>query len=126
MERGHTGIAAMALMACMAMACGASKTSVDSPEATQLQEAGQGFSTGVVTTDHVAEGCAVLVQVDGVKNVFLIPIGMEDRFKRDGLKLRFKYRPSRASIGECRKGQAAILEEITVAPAKTGQVMEVK
>lgn len=106
--------------------CGSPKPGVTGEEAVEQQEAGQGFSTGRVTTDHAGDGCPVLVKVDGVNDLFLLPIGLEDRYKRNGLVLRFKYRPSRASIGECRKGEAAILEEITIPPVKGQRALEDK
>lgn len=104
--------------------CGNQKTTVDAPAATAQQEASEGFSTGRVTTQFAGEGCPLLVKVDGVDNLFLFPVGLEERYKRSGLQLRFKYRPSRANIGDCRKGEAAILEEITLPAPKAQRVLE--
>jgi hypothetical protein len=103
--------------------CGAKKQSAEA--AVEQQEANAGFSTGTVSLDMMGDGCPLVITLDGVDKVFLVPIGLDDLYKKNGLKLRFKYRPSRASIGECRKGQAAILEEISLPPTKPqGQLQD--
>ncbi len=71
------------------------------------------FHTGRVTTAFAAEGCPLLVALDREPDVFLIPIGLDERYTRNGTQLRFRYRPSRASNGGCLKGQPAVLEDIT-------------
>lgn len=96
--------------------CGSRITSVDSPEAIAQQEANNGFSTGRVTTNYAGDGCPLLIRVEGVDGLYLIPIALEEKYKQDGLRLTFKYRPSRASSGDCRRGSPAVLEEITVLP----------
>lgn len=70
------------------------------------------FHTGRVTTAFAAEGCPLLVALDREPDVFLIPIGLDERYTRNGTQLRFRYRPSRASNGGCLKGQPAVLEDI--------------
>lgn len=112
MRSGLTIAAGMLVMA----ACGPKNNTLDSAKAVEQQEAASGYSTGRVTTAFAAEACPVLVKLDDVGGTYLIPIAMEERFKRHGLHLRFKYRPSRANNGGCLKGQTAILEEITVVP----------
>ena len=114
----------LAALIVLSVACGAKKQSVDSTAAVEQQEANAGFSTGTVTTAMVSDGCPLLVTLDGVNKVFLIPIGLDERYRRNGLKLRFKYRPSKASIGECRKGQAAILEEISLPTPEGKKLLE--
>lgn len=104
-------------IACLcAIACGTKKHTVDSTKAVQQQEAGAGYSTGRITTNFAGDGCAILIKLDGVGNTYLLPIALEEKFKKNGLQLRFKYRPSKASSGDCLKGQPAILEEISVVP----------
>lgn len=98
-------------------ACGSNKTSVDSSAAVEQQEANNGFSTGRVTTAFAGDGCPVLIRVDHADNLYLIPIALDDKYKQNGLQLTFKYRPSRASSGECRKGSPAVIEEVSVVPA---------
>lgn len=99
------------------LSCGPRIVTVDSPEAIEQQEANNGFSTGKVTTAFAGDGCPLLVRVEGVDGLYLIPIALEEKYKEDGLRLTFKYRPSRASSGECRRGSPAVLEEISVLPA---------
>ncbi len=103
--------------AALLAACGAKKTSVDSPAAVEQQEANNGFSTGRVTKAFAGDGCPWLIRVDHSDNLYLIPIALEEKYKQDGLQLTFKYRPSRASSGECRKGSPAVIEEISIVPS---------
>lgn len=58
----------------------------------------------------------MLIRVDHADNLYLIPIALDDKYKQNGLQLTFKYRPSRASSGECRKGNPAVIEEVSIAP----------
>ncbi len=105
------------LTACALLAaCGSNKTSVDSTAAVEQQEANNGFSTGRVTTAFAGDGCPVLIRVDHADNLYLIPIALDEKYKQNGLQLTFKYRPSRASSGDCRKGSPAVIEEVSVAP----------
>jgi len=97
-------------------ACGAKKTTLDSSAAVEQQEADNGFSTGRVTTAFAGDGCPVLIRVDRADNLYLIPIGLDEKYKQNGLQLTFKYRPSRASSGECRKGNPAVIEEVSIVP----------
>jgi len=98
-------------------ACGSNKSSVDSPAAIEQQEANNGFSTGRVTTSFAGDGCPVLIRVYHADNLYLIPIGLGEKYKQNGLELTFKYRPSRASSGDCRKGSPAVIEEVSVVPS---------
>ena len=107
-----------ALTACALLwACGSNKTNVDSTAAIEQQEAGNGFSTGRVTNAFAGDGCPWLIRVDHADNLYLIPIALEEKYKQDGLQLTFKYRPSRASSGECRKGSPAVIEEVSIVPS---------
>lgn len=94
-------------------ACGGPKTALDDPKLLEQQEKNGGFATGRVTTNYVSEGCQLLVQLDQGK-VFLIPVGLEEKYRKNGLHLRFKYRPSKISQGECLKGQPAEFEEVSI------------
>lgn len=73
------------------------------------------FHTGRITTAFASEGCPLLVTLDEDPEVHLIPIGLDERYAKNGTQLRFRYRPSRASNGGCMKGQPAVLEDITAA-----------
>ncbi len=97
-------------------ACGAKKTSLDNSAAVAQQEANNGFNTGRVTTAFAGDGCPLLIRVDRADNLYLIPIGLDEKYKQNGLQLTFKYRPSRASSGDCRKGSPAVIEEVSVVP----------
>lgn len=73
------------------------------------------FHTGVVTTAQSKSGCPFLViMASGEGDKALIPIGLDEQYLKDGLKLSFKFRPSRASNGGCLVGRPAVLEEVSV------------
>ena len=99
-------------------ACGTPKPATENTAAIESQEAGNGYSVGRMTSAHVSEGCAWLVKLEDAGGLVLLPIALEDRYKKDGLRLKFRYRPSKASSGDCLKGSPAILEEITIVPDK--------
>ncbi|MBL8001880.1 MAG: hypothetical protein JNL05_07960 [Flavobacteriales bacterium] len=69
---------------------------------------------GTVTLKAAGDGCPLLVILDGGDKQALIPVGLDKRYQQEGLRLKFTYRPSRASSGECGKGSPAILEDISV------------
>ncbi|HRH38272.1 MAG TPA: hypothetical protein PK760_08000 [Flavobacteriales bacterium] len=100
-------------------ACGGSKKhTIESAQAVEQQEANNGYSTGRVTTSFAGDACPWLVKLDGVSGTYLIPIAMDERYRKNGLHLRFTYRASRANNGGCMKGQTAILEDITLIEEK--------
>lgn len=75
----------------------------------------EGLMTGTLTTAFAEEGCAYLVALDQPTEVtHLLPISLDEQYLKDGVKLSFTYRLSRASSGSCAKGQPAILENISV------------
>ena len=93
-------------------ACNGSKTTTAAESTTAPTE---GVLTGTITTAFAAEGCAYLVVLDQPKELtHLLPIGLDEQYLKDGVKLSFTYRMSRASSGNCAKGQPAILENISV------------
>jgi hypothetical protein len=105
-----------ATAAALLMSCCHRKTEAAAASAsTAPPTAADGRSSGRVTTEFANEGCPVLVdRGEGVEQRFFIPIGLEPQFAKDGTKLSFVYRLSRASSGMCGKGQPAILEEIQI------------
>jgi hypothetical protein len=83
--------------------------------------------TGTVTDAFARDGCAWLVQVDGefahpANGVMtdipesIFPIALDPLFLRNGTRLRFTYRLSRANQCTCTRGTPAVLEHITVLP----------
>lgn len=110
---------AMFLTGVLLANCGAKKSSVDNATVVEQMEANNGFSTGRVTRAFEGDGCPVLIRVDHSDNLYLIPIGLDEKFKQNGLQLTFKYRPSKASSGDCRKGSPAVIEEVSIAPTST-------
>jgi hypothetical protein len=83
------------------------------------------WKTGTVTGEMKHLGCDLLIKVDSDNDVehadssyslftatFLYPVSLKDEFKKDGLRIKFKYRPSRAYPGACTVGMPAIFEEV--------------
>lgn len=74
-----------------------------------------GKVNGTVTLAHVAEGCPVLIALEPPEpEGFLMPVGLEERFVKEGLALRFTYTLSRIQSGGCAKGTPAVLGDITL------------
>lgn len=86
------------------------KDKVDSPTEVKHE--------GIVSREHAEEGCDYLIKLEEAINGsnYLLPIGLDVKYKKQGLKLKFTYRTSRASSGTCMHGQPAILENIEVIP----------
>ena len=133
MKSAHAIVALLALTT----ACHRSKDMVEEPpppppvEETQAMETVP-IITGTLSSAHSAEGCAWLVLVDrefshpangGEATVpeMLIPIALEEQYLKDGQRLRFTYRLSRAHNGGCTQGTPAILENVTVLPQKSAR-----
>ncbi len=74
-----------------------------------------GHTLGTVTLAHAADGCPVLVALEppGTPG-FLMPVGLDERYRKDGLKLSFTYTLSRINSGGCAKGTPAVLDSIAV------------
>ena len=98
------------------LACGGPKDMVNSDKAVEQQEANDGYTIGRVTTNFVGDGCPLLIKLEDT-GIYIIPIGLDEKYKRNDLRLKFKYRPSRASSGECMKGNPAVLDEVSVVTA---------
>ncbi len=100
--------AALLAMAFTIGSCSKSKPVVEAPAEPVL------MYSGIVTLSQAKEGCPVLIRLDPQKTgEVLIPIGLDEKFQKEGMQLKFSYRPSRASSGSCMKGTPAILEDIT-------------
>ena len=74
-----------------------------------------GHTLGTVTLAHAAEGCAVLIALEPPGELgHLMPVGLDERFRKEGLKLSFTYTLSRIHSGGCNKGTPAVLDSIAV------------
>ena len=105
----YFALAALALL----VACNKTKPAAEAPPPPPTSALD--FHTGVVTMAHAAHGCPLLVETttsEGAK--MFIPIGLDEKYHKDGLKLKFTFRPSRASSGACTHGRPAILEDVSV------------
>lgn len=73
------------------------------------------FQTGVVTTAYAQKGCPLLVEMNNAEGPkLLIPMGLDEKFAKHGLKLKFKFTPSRAPQGTCMEGRPAVLEDVSI------------
>lgn len=82
---------------------------------------------GVVTSEQKRMGCDLLVRVisNDDKNeitdstslftaTYLYPVQLDEKYRKDGLKIKFRYRPSRAFSGACVVGMPAIFEDVSL------------
>ena len=97
-----------ALCFLLQLGCTASK-----PTTKLKPELEEGEYIGTVTNQFEQQGCEWLIQFnDGVEDKYLIPVQLEEEFKKNGLKVVFSFHYSRISQGDCQMGQPAVLEEI--------------
>lgn len=97
-----------ALSFLLMLGCASNKASVQ-PEV-KLQE---GKYLGTVTNQFSQKGCNWLVKYnDGGEHKYLIPVQLEGRYKKNGLKIEFGFYLSRIKQGNCQMGQPAVLENI--------------
>ncbi|HQW86927.1 MAG TPA: hypothetical protein PLH93_07065, partial [Flavobacteriales bacterium] len=74
-----------------------------------------GHTLGTVTLAHAAEGCPVLIALEPPGELgHLMPVGLDERFRKEGLKLSFTYTLSRIHSGGCNQGTPAVLDSIAV------------
>lgn len=67
----------------------------------------QGHTLGTVTLAHAAEGCAVLIALEPPGEIgHLMPVGLDERFRKEGLKLSFTYTLAHP-LGRMRQGDAS-------------------
>ena len=98
------------------MACGPKKELTN--EAPPVETNNEAVS-GLITSQFAEEGCPWLVQITTRgQEAFLIPIALDEQYLKNGMRLRFTHRPSKASSGRCGKGDPAILENIVVLDAE--------
>jgi hypothetical protein len=82
---------------------------------------------GVVTSEQKRMGCDLLIRVITKEDVdkvtdstslftttYLYPVQLDEKYRKDGLKIKFRYRPSRAFSGACVVGMPAIFEEVSL------------
>ncbi len=74
--------------------------------------------TGQVTADFHKFGCDFLIRVDGMTEDdtygLIYPVALDSIYLKDGMKLKFTYRPSRAFSGKCTKGMPAVIEDVEI------------
>jgi hypothetical protein len=100
---------------CMALlsSCGNSKPATTSAPAPTAEPTI--MRSGTVMLGLAKEGCPLLIRLDPQKSgEVLIPIGLDERYWKEGMQLKFSYRVSRASSGACKQGTPAIIEDISV------------
>ncbi|MFK7786379.1 MAG: hypothetical protein AB8B56_14765 [Crocinitomicaceae bacterium] len=67
----------------------------------------------IVTTKFADEGCAVLLEMEEEgQKVLLMPIELEEKFKKDGLKVSIEFTFSRIMQSECQKGRPIVIQSI--------------
>ncbi|MBV6405079.1 MAG: hypothetical protein IT228_15255 [Flavobacteriales bacterium] len=74
-----------------------------------------GHALGTVSLTHAAEGCPVLVALEPPGTLgHLIPVGLDAKYRKEGLRLSFTYTLSRINSGGCAMGTPAVLDSIAV------------
>ena len=68
-----------------------------------------GYTIGRVIDKTKTSGCTFVIQVND-SSVFE-PVNLESRFKKDGLKIAFKHKKSRA-MTTCMMGQTVVVSEV--------------
>ena len=113
-----TAIAAFTLVSVLAGSCGSKKVAVAQPPA-EVSTDVIIIHSGTIMLGAAAEGCPLLLRLDPEKEgEWLLPIALDEQYLKEGLRLKFSYRPSRASSGSCTKGTPVILENIHVMELK--------
>lgn len=111
-------IPAISTLIILLVACNGQRQGTTSGNNNTMEEsAPEGMHHGTITTAFEAEGCPHLILLDNPPDradPYLLPIGLDQRMLKDGVKLRFTYTPSRAPSGACGKGMPAVLENVTV------------
>lgn len=125
--RSASALLAFGLMFLGACTCKKPATEAGAPAPVETATQDGGFFSGTVTTIYVDDGCPFLVMMETKQGPdgtitgpetpeLLLPIALDEKYLKSGVRLRFKYRASRASSGGCTKGFPAILEEVSVVP----------
>ncbi|NVK65768.1 MAG: hypothetical protein HWE22_14335 [Flavobacteriales bacterium] len=66
-----------------------------------------------VTTAYQSEGCDVLLEVEVEGEIqLLLPIELEEKFKKQGTKLKITFHPSRIMHSDCHKGIPIAIDNI--------------
>lgn len=67
---------------------------------------------GIVHTNHGDCGLVIASENEGQELVFA-PQNLEDKFKIDGMKLKFYYTPKKAAKGKC-KATSVTVEDVSI------------
>ena len=70
---------------------------------------------GIITNEFEKDGCPwLIVYNDGVEDKYLIPVQLDDAYKKNGLEVRFAFHYSRIMQQDCQMGQPVVLEDIEI------------
>jgi hypothetical protein len=105
-------ISALVVFASALLVLFVSSCATNKPSVSQESELDKGKTLGVVTNEFEKDGCLWLIKLEGQNDTYLIPVQLEDKFKKNGLKVEFAFHYSRISQGACQIGQPAVLEDI--------------
>lgn len=69
--------------------------------------------SAIVTSEYADEGCTFLLQIEEEREkVLLMPIELDEEFKKDGLKVSIQFHFSRVMQSECQKGRPIVIDSI--------------
>lgn len=73
----------------------------------------EGAIEGTVTMKFSEDGCDVLIStIEGLKNVYFIPVELDPKFKVEGMEVLFTSHPSRINQGNCLMGSPIVIDSI--------------
>jgi len=74
-----------------------------------------GFIEGVVHVTSGESDCGIYIESDSAdQSKGFYPVNLDVKYKKNGLKVRFRYSPSRAPLPEnCEEYMAVVIDEMT-------------
>ena len=85
------------------------KTTITPKDSISKNIENMGYSIGKVIDKTKTSGCTFVILVND--STILEPVNLENKFKKDGLKIAFKSRKSRA-MSTCMIGQTIIVSDV--------------
>ena len=103
-------VSVSALFFLLVIGCASNKTSIKLKPESEVEN-----YAGVITNEFGQQGCSWLIKyTDGSEDKYLIPVQLEEEYKKNGQKIEFSFHLSRINQGDCQFGQTAVLEGIKI------------
>lgn len=90
--------------------CAAGKKSEKNTSSDETSASMEGMTEGIVRISNGESDCAVRIESDAAgDSEGFYPVNLDEKFKKDGLKIYFSYSPSRAPLPDNCIGLTAIV-----------------